>query len=128
MLTSSSKCALRSRIGFLLTAVLLAGFALFPHLTLPEPTLTRGFTDKIYHVGGCALLVILAVEGWPLARRFAGLAVPLSFGLEWLQAFVPGRGVHLADSLANVAGVSAALLLLMAFRRLSLVGRSSGEA
>ena len=56
------------------------------------------------------------------ARRFAGLALPLSFGLEGLQAFAPGRGVHIADSLANVAGVAIGLLLLIAVGRLTIAG------
>ena len=128
---SPIRCAnsvLLFRIGFVVIAALLAGFALFPNLTLPEPTLTRGFTDKIYHVVGCAMLVILAVEGWSLARRFAGLALPLSFGLEGLQAFAPGRGVHIADSLANVAGVAIGLLLLIAVGRLMVKERSTDLA
>lgn len=122
------KSVLFFRIGFFVTAALLAGFALYPNLTLPEPVSTRGFTDKFYHVGGCALLVMLAVEGWSFARRFAVLAMPFSFGLEGLQAFVPGRGVHIADSLANVAGVAAGLMLLIAVGRLTVMDRSTNAA
>lgn len=119
MYDRSSTYVLLFRLGFFGTAALVAGFALFPHLTLPEPAITRGFTDKVYHVVGCALLVILAVEGWYLARRLVVLALPLAFSLEWIQTLVPGRGVHIADSVANVAGVSLALVLLMALGRLT---------
>ncbi|MEM9354925.1 MAG: VanZ family protein [Pseudomonadota bacterium] len=109
-------------------AALVSGLALFPNLTLPEPALTRGFTDKIYHFIGCALLVILAVEGWSLARRLAFLALPLAFSLEWIQAWVPGRGMHVADSVANVAGVSIALVLLLGLGRLTPTSRDHDPA
>lgn len=119
MHTPTFKNVILLRLGFLGTAALVAGLALFPYLTLPEPAITRGFTDKIYHVIGCALLVILAVEGWSLARRSAFLALPLSFSVEWIQALVPGRGVHIADSVANVVGVCIALVILLGLGRLT---------
>lgn len=115
----SSRYLILLRLGFFGTAALIAGFALFPHVSLPEPAITRGFTDKIYHIVGCATLMVLAVESWHLARRLSLLALPISFSLEWIQALVPGRGVHLADSIANVVGVSVALTLLLVLGRLS---------
>ncbi|MEM9153685.1 MAG: VanZ family protein [Cyanobacteria bacterium P01_F01_bin.33] len=124
----TSKYVILLRIGFFGTAALVAGLALFPYLTLPEPAITRGFTDKIYHFVGCAVLVILAVEGWSQARRLAILALPLAFSLEWIQALVPGRGIHIADSIANVAGVSIALILLLGLGRLTPTSRDHDPA
>ena len=100
------------RLGFCLTALLVAGLALYPNLQLPEPALTRGFTDKVYHVAGCMTLVLLAATGWRLPIWALCLALPLSVGLEIIQSVAPGRGVHVADMIANLGGVSLAILLL----------------
>jgi membrane associated rhomboid family serine protease len=100
------------RLAFCVTIFLVAGLALYPNLQLPEPQLTSGFTDKIYHVLGCALLVFLATRGWCLNFRLARLALPLSPGLELIQWIVPGRGVHVSDMMANLVGVGSALLVL----------------
>ncbi len=113
----TSKNIIMVRLGFFGTAVLVAGLALFPNLSLPEPMILRGFADKVYHVIGCAILVVLAVEGWSLARRLVILALPLAFSLEWIQALIPGRGIHIADSVANVVGVSFAIIFLMSLGR-----------
>ena len=100
------------RLGFCLTALVVTGLALYPNLQLPEPTLTRGFTDKVYHVVGCMTLVLLAETGWRLPFWALCLAPPLSVGLEFIQSVAPGRGVHVADMIANLGGVSLAILLL----------------
>lgn len=100
------------RFGFCVTAIVVAGLALYPNLQLAEPSLTRGFTDKIYHTVGCMLLVLLAARGWHLRLRCLVLALPLSMSLEIAQGLVPGRGVHLADMLSNFAGVTLAILIL----------------
>lgn len=100
------------RLGFCVTALVVAGFALYPNLQLPEPSLTQGFTDKIYHSVGCMVLVLLAATGWRIRMRIALLALPLSVFLEFVQGVSPGRGVHLSDMAANLTGVTLALLLL----------------
>lgn len=100
------------QMSFFIALCLVAGLALYPNLQLPEPSLTRGFTDKIYHVLGCAVLALLAAKGWRLRMRVLYLAIPLSVGLEFIQGLVPGRGVHFADMLANLAGVILAILIL----------------
>lgn len=101
------------RLGFLLTALLVAGFALYPNLQLPEPTLTKGFTDKIYHVLGCMTLVLLAAGAWRIPIRVLCLALPLSIVLELIQNVAPGRGVHIGDMIANLGGVVLAICFLL---------------
>lgn len=83
-----------------------------PYLQLPEPSFTRGFTDKIYHVVGGMILVLLAAMAWRVPAWALSLAVPLSFVIEIVQGMAPGRSVHLADMIANVSGVALALVLL----------------
>ncbi len=100
------------RLGFCVTAFVVAGFALYPNLQLPEPALTRGFTDKIYHVVGCMTLVLLAVSAWRIPTWALCLAFPLSVVLEFIQGVAPGRGVHIADMIANLGGVGLAILFL----------------
>ncbi|MGI9449873.1 MAG: hypothetical protein ACR2QH_04425 [Geminicoccaceae bacterium] len=107
---SLTTCLLR--FGFCAAALVVAGFALYPNLQLPEPALTRGFTDKIYHVVGCMTLVLLAATGWRVPIWALCLALPLSIGLEFIQGVAPGRGVHVTDMIANLGGVSLALLFL----------------
>lgn len=120
-----------TRFGFFLTAVVAAGLALYPNLQLPEPSLTRGFTDKIYHFVGCMLLVLLAARGWQLPLRYLLLALPLSMSSEFVQGLVPGRGVHVADMASNVAGVTLAMFILSMVtashqgRKRSMAGASS---
>lgn len=100
------------RLGFCVTALLVAGFALYPNLQLPEPTITRGFTDKIYHFVGCMSLVLLAATAWRVPTWVLCSAFPLSVILEFIQGVVPGRGVHVADMIANLGGVALAVLCL----------------
>lgn len=112
------------RSAFCLTALLAAGLALYPNLQLPEPSLTRGFTDKIYHVVGCMVLVLLAAKGWRIRMRIVVFALPLSPLLEFVQGVSPGRGVHLLDMAANLTGVTLALLILgVTFSRRSRPGK-----
>lgn len=108
--SSLATCLLR--FSFYTAALVIAGLALYPNLQLPEPALTRGFTDKIYHVLGSMTLVLLAATGWRVPIWALSLALPLSLGLEFIQGASPGRGVHVADMIANLGGVSLALLLL----------------
>lgn len=108
--TNTNTCLLR--LAFYLMAVVVAGFALYPNLQLPEPALTRGFTDKIYHSVGCMSLVLLASAAWRIPKWALLLALPLSVVLEFLQGVAPGRTVHIADMIANVGGVALAMALL----------------
>ena len=101
-----------ARLGFYGLACILAGLALYPNLQLPEPTLTSGFTDKIYHVSGCASLLLLASSGWRIPATGLALSLPLSFAAEVVQILAPGRGVDLEDMLANLLGVSLGILVL----------------
>lgn len=57
--------------------------------------------------------MIFAVESWSLVRRLAILALPPSYPIEWIQALVPVRNVHIADRLASIIGVSITLIPLM---------------
>jgi VanZ family protein len=104
------------KVSFCLTALGLAGIGLYPDLQLPEPTLTRGFTDKIYHVLGCMLLVLQASKAWRLGSVWLLLAFPLGLGIELAQGFAPGRSVHMSDMVANLSGVVLGLLIIMGLR------------
>jgi len=104
------------QLGFCVTAILVAGLALYPNLQLPEPELTRGFTDKIYHVVGCAVLMLFAAGGWSLRFRPMLLAIPCAIGMEFVQVFAPGRGVHMYDMIANIAGVLISMFAILLIR------------
>ena len=100
------------RLGFCVTALVVAGFALYPNLQLPEPAVTKGFTDKIYHIVGCMLLVLLAAAAWRIPGWLLYFAFPMSVILEVIQGVSPGRSVHVTDMLANLGGVALAILCL----------------
>ncbi len=100
------------RLSFCVAALVVAGFALYPNLQLPEPALTRGFTDKIYHLVGCMTLVLIAATAWRVRIQTLCLALPLSVVLEVIQGVAPGRGVHVADMIANLGGFVLAILIL----------------
>lgn len=103
---------LRARIGFWAGLIVVAGLALYPDLTLPEPAATRGFTDKLYHGSGFAVLAVLAGAGWGLRARVISIIVLLAIGLELLQIFSHGRGIFLSDMVANLFGAGLGLLLV----------------
>lgn len=101
------------RIVFFTFLMVTIVVALFPELRLPEPKLTRGMTDLIYHVLGFAGLSYIGGMAW---RSVYGLVIGLTFGaiaLELAQHFSPGRGVHLHDILANLSGVACGISLFM---------------
>ena len=74
--------------------------------------MTRGYTDKLYHVAGFVLLVVLAGNAWRLSLRFMLSMVGLAIILELSQFLVEGRGVFWIDFAANLIGVVVGLLLL----------------
>ena len=100
------------RVAFWPALALIAVAALYPNLTLPEPSLTRGFTDKICHVLGFVVLVMLASIAWQWTLRLALSFVVAAVGLEFAQFLIQGRGVSLDDMLANLAGVMVGTSLL----------------
>ena len=105
------------RIGFL-AGVLVAGYAaLYPNLVLPEPSLTQGYTDKIYHAAVCLSLALLAMAGWRLRPIMYVLAIPMSIAAEIVQSLVPGRGVHVSDMVANLAGFCLAVMIVSFVKR-----------
>lgn len=100
------------RFSFWAALLVIAGFALYPDLRLPEPAMTRGFTDKIYHVLGFMILVLLAGTAWRFGPRLGSGLVLSAIALEPLQLLTRGRGVFLADAIANLVGVAFGMLLL----------------
>jgi VanZ family protein len=110
------------RCAFFAALALTAVIALYPNLTLPEPALTRGFTDKIYHVIGFVALIFLAGNAWQSSIRLMISMVCLALMMELLQFLAEGRGVFITDLVANFVGVAVGLLLLhmtRAWRRCS---------
>lgn len=97
---------------------------IFWESSLPSAPLPGGVSDKVAHAGGYALLGALvgrAVAGGfpaPLdARRvLMSIAIAGLYGAsdEWHQSFVPGRTADVADLAADLAGASAAVLLVWA--------------
>ena len=105
------------RIGFLAGALVACYAALYPNLTLPEPSLTRGYTDKIYHVAVCMALALLAMAGWRLRPITYVLAIPASAAAEIVQSLAPGRGVHVSDMFANLVGFCLAVMIINIVKR-----------
>lgn len=103
-------------------AAWLAGIAIFMALGLTQglPSLPPG-GDKIVHAAAFFALALFPASGFlspsqGFGSRALGVLALLICGaaLEWLQGFVPGRESSLADMLANVSGVSAALFVSFA--------------
>lgn len=87
----------------MLIAVL--GLALYPNLRLPELPPSGEYTDFIYHM--IAFLSLTASATIAIERNLtvAASMAALAIALEFLQIFVPGRGVFLIDVVASLLGV-----------------------
>ncbi|MGH1484017.1 MAG: rhomboid family intramembrane serine protease [Geminicoccales bacterium] len=93
-----------------LASIVVAAF--YPNLRLPEPIVTRGFTDKIYHVLGFLILVWLAGTAWRWTYKQTIVLLVFAVALELSQLLTEGRVVDRADMMANVIGVALGLMLL----------------
>lgn len=103
---------LLTRCVFFLALASIAVAALYPNLKLPEPILTRGFTDKIYHALGFIALVWLAGTAWEWTYKLMLVLLALAITLELSQFLTEGRGVFLDDVMANIGGVAIGAMLL----------------
>jgi len=112
MLARNQPITLLMRCVFCVVLASIVTAALYPNLRLPEPVLTRGFTDKIYHVLGFITLVWLAGTAWRWTYKQTIVLLAFAVVLELSQFLTEGRGVALADMMANVIGVALGLMLL----------------
>ena len=111
------------RAAWLWAPVLVYAGAIFAASSVSEPPMPGGVSDRAIHAwiyAGLALLVLRALTGgcWAnvSARRAAAAALLASaYGLsdEWHQWFVPGRVFDPVDLLADTAGASAAVTLVL---------------
>ena len=97
------------KAAFFGTAAAVAVLALYPRLQLPEPALTRGWTDLLEH--GLAFLVLSVLAGllWRPLWRVAGSLALAAAAIELLQIAIPGREVSAADLAAGLAGLALGL-------------------
>ena len=100
------------KAAFFGTAAAVAVLALYPRLQLPEPALTRGWTDLLEH--GLAFLVLSALAGvlWRPLWRVAGSLALAAAAIELLQIAIPGREMSATDLAAGLALGLAAVALL----------------
>lgn len=112
MLARNQLLTLLMRCVFCFALASIVAVALYPNLKLAEPILTRGFTDKIYHVFGFMALVGLAGTAWRWTYKQTAALLSFAVVLELSQFLMEGRGVALADMMANVAGVVIGLVFL----------------
>jgi len=94
-----------------------AVLALYPRLQLPEPALTRGWTDLLEH--GLAFLVLSVLAGllWRPLWRVAGSLALAAAAIELLQIAIPGREVSAADLAAGLAGLALGLAAIALLAR-----------
>ena len=92
---------------------------------IPQPDMLLDVPqiDKVWHALAYLLLALLAAESFrgrqlpppsalaPAARRAAWSMALLGVGLEFAQAYVPGRVASVADMAANAAGTWLGVLL-----------------
>ena len=99
------------------TAAAVAVLALYPRLQLPEPALTRGWTDLLEH--GLAFLVLSVLAGllWRPLWRVAGSLALAAAAIELLQIAIPGREVSAADLAAGLAGLALGLAAIALLAR-----------
>jgi len=95
-------------VGLIIILSLLPGSAR-PH---------TGFAGKIEHVIAYAGTGAISMVGYRLRRQrlmFWASVVSLSFLLEFLQQYVPGRGAAILDAIVSSSGLSLGMLLSGAF-------------
>ena len=97
-------------VGIIIILSLLPGSAR-PH---------TGLAGKIEHMIAYAGTGAIAMAGYRLRQQrlmFWASVVSLSFLLEFLQQYVPGRGADILDAIASSAGLSLGMLLSARFLR-----------
>lgn len=91
-------------------------FSLIPH---PTDILEKA-SDKLLHAAGYFLLFVSCDIAYRNHSRLAGrISVLFTFSLtmEILQHFIPNRHFSLLDLLANIAGLSAASIVMLLLRK-----------
>ncbi len=116
-LTSPPVGELILRTAFLIVLAIVTVLALYPRLQLSEPSALQGYFDKIGHVLTFMTLAVLGASAWPRRGSLIGGLVCYAVILELSQRFSAGREVHIADALANLAGLAIGLGLVVAGRR-----------
>lgn len=87
-----------------------------------------GFDGKWEHIAAYAGTGAIAAIGYQLRSQRLGFwsaVAGLSFVMEFLQQFVPGRGPALLDAIASSSGLTAGLLAGAVFVRMVLKNRSN---
>ena len=100
-------------VGLIIILSLLPGSAR-PH---------TGFAGKIEHMIAYAGTGATAMAGYRLRQQrlmFWASVVSLSFLLEFLQQYVPGRGANILDAIASSSGLSVGMVLVGVF--IALIG------
>lgn len=103
-----------TRAAFISGLLAIVALALYPDLKLPEHRLTAGGTDFFWHILAFFMLTFGARVIWASGAVVALVMVLLAVSLEFLQYFVPGRGVFLSDVVASLTGVALGFATLRA--------------
>jgi len=121
-MTSRTLAIVTSKRVFLLT--MLAGIFYLSHqpsLKLIPPLFLH--QDKVLHAGMYFLLSVSMIVNRDLCRGFHPAPVIFLLGViyavsdEIHQSFVPGRDCSTGDLLADIVGLSAALLIYLLYRK-----------
>ncbi len=95
-----------SRIVFSIGLIAVIALSVMPQGTVPDP----GISDKFAHFAAYAALALAGGIAYRGSRSVfilvaAGLLL-LGIGLEFVQAFIPGRSASVYDGLANAIGIA----------------------
>lgn len=94
-----------SRIVFSIGLIAVIALSVMPQGTVPDP----GISDKFAHFAAYAALALaggIACRGSGLVIILAAGLLLLGIGLEFVQAFIPGRSASGYDGLANAIGIA----------------------
>ena len=94
-----------SRIVFYIGLFAVITLSVIPQGTVPDP----GISDKFAHLLAYAALALaggIACRGSRLVIILAAGLLLLGIGLEFVQAFIPGRSASGYDGLANAFGIA----------------------